>query len=189
MRLFARLVLCLACLAALFCLVCAVALSIAGRQERLFSADVAVVFSNTAYPNNTPSPSLTANLDRALALHRDGFCRVIIVSGSRTEKGVNEALIMRDYLLARGVPAGALVTASSDADTVSAARFTAAWLAAHGGKSAIAVSQYFHLPRARLTLSRTGINRVGTARGDYWEWRDLYFVPREVATFWTYFFR
>ncbi len=189
MRLFARLVFGLVCLAVVFGIVCAIALSIAGSRERLFSADAAVVFGNTAYPDGTPSPRLAARLDRSLALYRDGFCRAIIVSGAVGKEGVDEAKVMHDYLLARGIPAKAIVTDSSGVNTAATARFTAAWLAAHGGKSVIAVSQYFHLPRARLALGRAGIGSVGTASADYWEWRDIYSVSREVAAFVVYFFR
>ena len=52
MRLFARFIFSLVCLAVLSCIVCAVALSVAGRRERIFSADAAVVFGNMAYPRS-----------------------------------------------------------------------------------------------------------------------------------------
>ena len=65
-------------------------------------------------------------------------------------------------------------------DTWETARYTRAWLARRGGRSAIAVSQYFHLPRCRLAFRRHGIREVGTAGPDYAEWRDLFSVPREV---------
>jgi uncharacterized SAM-binding protein YcdF (DUF218 family) len=55
--------------------------------------------------------------------------------------------------------------------------------------SVFVVSQYFHLPRARLALERFGISPVYSAHAHFFEWRDLYSSPRELAGYVRYYLR
>ena len=87
---------------------------------------------------------------------------------------------MKRWLVAHGVPDSVVVEDPLGHNTWETARFTRAWLAAHGGHSAIAVSQYFHLPRCRLAFDRFGIAPVATAAPAFVEWREVYSAPREV---------
>lgn len=56
-------------------------------------------------------------------------------------------------------------------------------------KSVFVVSQYFHLPRARLTLERLGISPIYSAHANFFEWRDIYSSLREVAAYISYVLR
>ncbi len=63
---------------------------------------------------------LTARLENALKLYRDGICPVIIVSGGIGGKeGVDEAKAMASWLFQRGVPRRAVVIDSSGVNTAS----------------------------------------------------------------------
>ncbi|KAF1029128.1 MAG: hypothetical protein GAK40_00627 [Burkholderia plantarii] len=50
----------------------------------------------------------------------------------------------------------------------------------HGLTSAVAVSQYFHLPRTIMALRRFGVRDVSGAHPAFFEARDLYSILREV---------
>lgn len=167
----------------------AAVLCMAGVREDVFQADAAVVLGSRAYPDGTPSERLAGRLDRAVKLYADGICPVIIVSGGIDGEEVNEAEVMAAYLTRQGVPPEAIIIDSGGDNTQATAEFTAAWLESNGGESVIAVSQYFHMPRTRLAMSRAGVPQVGSAPADYWEWRDFYSIPRELVAFVAYYLR
>ena len=106
---------------------------------------------------------------------------MIIVSGGN--KGADEAEVMGDYLRAHGVPANRLIEDKSGVNTFASAHDTLAIMRHLKFHSVFVVSQYFHVPRARLALERFGNLRRGlhSAHAHYFEWRDLYSSPRELA--------
>lgn len=151
-----------------------------GHRERGGPADVAVILGNRVEADGRPSRALRARLERGLDVWCEGRAPRLIVSGG-VFRGVDEAHVMKAWLLERGVPDSVVDEDPHGRNTWETARYTRAWLTRHGGRSAIAVSQYFHLPRCRLAFHRHGIREVGTAGPDFAEWRDFYSAPREVV--------
>ncbi len=78
------------------------ALVLAGSQDRLVAAEVAVVLGNQVYADARPAPRLAARLDKSLELYRGGYLKTIIVSGGVGKSRVDEAGAMAAYLKARG---------------------------------------------------------------------------------------
>ena len=159
-----------------------------GHREREGRADVAVILGCRVEDDGLPTPRLAARLERGLQVWREHRAPCMIVSGG-IFRGMDEAHAMKAWLLARGVPDSVVTEDPHGRTTWETARFTRAWLARHGGRSAIAVSQYFHLPRCRLAFHRFGIRDVGTAGPDFTEWRDVISAPREVAALVEYTLR
>lgn len=176
---FSRALLRCALFAALALFACSAAVELDGHRERDGHADVAVVLGNRVEADGRPCRALRARLERGLQVWREGRAPRLIVSGG-VFRGVSEARVMKAWLLAHGVPDSVVIEDSHGCNTWETARFTRAWLGLHGGHSAIAVSQYFHLPRCRLAFYRHGIREIGTAGPDFAEWRDFYSAPREV---------
>jgi uncharacterized SAM-binding protein YcdF (DUF218 family) len=168
-----------ALVAALLLFAASIAVELDGRRERAGRADVAVILGSRVDGSGRPSARLDARLERGLQVWRAHRAPRIIVSGG-TFRGLDEAHTMKAWLLAHGVPDSVVTEDPHGRDTWETARFTRAWLTAHGGRSAIAVSQYFHLPRCRLAFARHGIRTVYTAGPDFAEWRDVLAAPREV---------
>lgn len=158
----------------------AAALVAAGLLADAPRADVAVVLGNTVAPDGRPSPRLAARLDRAYDCYAAGRCRVVFVSGGVDPAGHDEAAVMRDYLIARGVPADRVVADSLGNDTWATAIHASAYMREHGYASAIAITQYFHVPRTMLALRRHGVPQVGGASPRFAEARDLYSILREL---------
>ena len=156
-----------------------VAVELDGHRERAGSADVAVILGSRVDRSGLVSARLRARLARGLQVWREHRAPHLIVSGG-IFRGVDEAHVMKAWLLAHGVPDSVVTEDPHGRNTWETARFTRDWLTAHGGGSAIAVSQYFHLPRCRLAFARHGIDTVYTAGPDFAEWRDLESAPREV---------
>ncbi|WP_236755784.1 YdcF family protein [Achromobacter pulmonis] len=168
--------------AALACLTLAAAgaLVAAGLAAPAPAAEVAVVLGNTVDADGHPSPRLAARLDRAYDCYAAARCRVLFVSGGVDPAGRDEAAVMRDYLIARGVPADRVVADSLGNDTWATAIHASAYMREHGYVSAIAITQYFHVPRTMLALRRHGVPEVGGASPRFVEARDLYSILREL---------
>jgi uncharacterized SAM-binding protein YcdF (DUF218 family) len=170
-------------------LLAAAALVATGLLTAARPADVAVVLGNTVQADGRPSPRLAARLDRAYDCYAASQCRILFVSGGVDPAGADEAAVMRDYLLARGVPADRIVTDSAGVDSWSTARHASAYMREHGYTRALAVTQYFHVPRTMLALRRQGVPDVSGGYPRFFEGRDLYSVFRELPAVAWYAFR
>ena len=165
------------------------ALVLTGINDKLAPADVIVVPGNTIMPDGTPSPRLQARLDVALKQFQAHRAPRILVSGATGKEGFDEAASMARYLAKRGVPASAIIEDNQGWTTDATARNAAALMRAHGWKTAMVATQYFHVPRFRLALARAGIAVSGQVHAPYFELRDLYSVPRETVGYAVYFMR
>jgi vancomycin permeability regulator SanA len=170
--------------------------AIDGVTDELGPADLAVVLGTKVGEDGRASDRLRARLDRGAELYRQGLVPRIVVSGGRGRSGFEEADVMRDYLVAAGVPADRVVVDRSGVDTWASARFVAD-LASSSGRSAssrtgarrvLVVSQFFHVPRAKLAMRRAGL-RVGGVHADYYEPRDVWGLARELPAWYLYLLR
>ena len=160
-----------------------------GLHENVFKADVIVIPGNAVSPEGEPSARLAARLDRGLELYTQGMAERVIVSGGTGWQGVDEATAMKAYLVGKGIPAEHIITDSQGVNTWATARFTASWLRESNLKSALVVTQYFHVPRTCMAFERFGVTTVGKAYARFWEWRDIYSMAREVPGWLYYRFR
>ncbi len=164
----------------------AVLIVIDGMRDEISPSDVGLVLGNTVQADGQPSARLRARLDKTLELYRAGLFAEVIVSGGVGVEGFDEAEVMKRYLIDNGVPEARIHVDSQGLDTHRTARNAAAMMAAHGWSSALVVSQYYHIPRCRLALARSGVASVASAHADYFEARDLYSTAREVVAYGFY---
>jgi vancomycin permeability regulator SanA len=166
-----------------------IVLAAAGLHDHLGRSDVALVLGSKVQLDGTPSPRLCARLDRTLELYREGYFPSVIVSGATGREGYDEALVMRDYLVSHGIPVDHVIVDSGGTTTFASARNAIQIARAHRFESILVVSQYFHLPRARLALQRFGVLTVYSAHARIFELRDIYSSPRELIGYVSYLFR
>ena len=152
-----------------------------GRHDRPGHADVALVLGNMVDPANRPYPMLQSRLDRALERYRHGDYPFIIVSGGFDAPGGDEAAGMRAYLVGQGVPAEKIIVDQQGINTYASARFTARLLRERGWRSVCVVTDYYHVPRARLALRRFGVATVYSAHSQDTEPGNYYHLLREMA--------
>ena len=169
--------------------VTAVALIWDGLADNLGHADVGVVLGTAVQAGGSPSARLQARLDKAIALYARQFFARVIVSGGIDPQGHDEAEVMKAYLVSKGIPAESIVSDNSGATTYDTGRFVSEYLAHHKFQTALVITQYYHISRSRLTLRRFGVEAVLTAHADFFGWRDLYSVPREVFGLYYYLLR
>jgi vancomycin permeability regulator SanA len=161
-------------------------IAIIGLRDEIDRADVAIVLGNTVDLNGKPSPRLQARLDKTIELYRRGLFADAIVSGGVGAEGFDEAVVMKEYLVDRGLPAERVHVDSLGNDTYLTAKHAARLMSERKWRRAIAISQYFHRPRTKLALQRFGIETVYTAHADFFELRDLYSTVREVFSYCSY---
>jgi len=171
-----------------------------GETDYRRDASVAVVFGAQVHANGKASTSLLDRMNTAIELYDEGFVDALLVSGGVGESGHNEALVMRDMAVAAGVPAEAVIVDGEGVNTAATVTNSLALLDARsaGGPSAglpshariIAVSQFYHLPRIKLTYARAGRDVVTVpARGSQPIAQTPSIVAREIPAFWLYFAR
>ena len=165
---------------------CAIAITAVGLNDRLRPADAIVVLGNTVMADGQPSPRLKARLDAALDAYRQKLAPLLIVSGGVGKEGFDEAAVMAQYLVAHGVAPTAVLLDSAGHDTAASATSVAVIARARNLTSVLVASQYFHLPRASLALTRAGVPVAGTIHARYVEARDVYSLAREVIGFAAY---
>ena len=160
-----------------------------GLVDRLGHADVGLVLGSKVELNGRPSVRLQARLDRTAELYRAGYFPWIIVSGGLGKEGFDEAVVMRDYLVAQGLPADHVILDGHGDTTFASAQNTRAIAKLKHFTSVLVVSQYFHLPRSRLALQRCGLVPIYTAHARLFEWRDIYSALRETLGWLEYSLR
>lgn len=159
----------------------ALAIAASGMSDHVVRADVVVVPGNTVYPDGRLSDRLKARLDVAARIYRAGNCQAVFVSGAVGLEGVDESGAMQSYLIQQGVPAHQILRDGEGFNTEATSRNAAASMRQRSFRTALAVSQYFHVPRLRVLLRRQGVEVVGTAHAKFFELRDVYSLAREVV--------
>lgn len=160
-----------------------------GLSDDIHTADVAIVLGNTVESDGRPSARLQARLDKAVELYRQGAFPYVIVSGGIGIEGFDEAEIMKRYLVSQGLPEDSIVADTKGATTYHTARNAAQLMKEKHWRSALIITQYFHIPRTRLAVKSFGISPVYTAHANYFELRDAYSVVREVIGYGEYLVR
>jgi uncharacterized SAM-binding protein YcdF (DUF218 family) len=131
----------------------------------------AIIVLGAAQYDGRPSPVLRARLDHAVALWRRGLApRLIVTGGRRAGDRTSEAATSRRYAVQHGVPDSVILLESEGRTTVESMRAAAALLAevertaaSRDGstpvvaRSAILVSDPFHMLRLRMLARRYGI--------------------------------
>ena len=121
-------------------------------------AQVALVLGASAYTDGTPTPALADRLAVGAALYRDGRVDRVLVSGKRGNGFFDQVDVMRRELVRMGVPDRVIFTDHAGFDTwdsmVRARKV-------YEVRSAIVVTQGWHMPRALWLAKRAGLQAHG----------------------------
>ena len=122
-----------------------------------------------AAPPRRPDPDLRLAADRvwhAARLYHAGKARRIVLSGGNGTVEMSEALAMRQFLEALGVPRSAMLLEEGSSTTRENAAHVAAWLRGDGIREIILVTSALHMPRARAVFEAEGL-KVHPAPTDF----------------------
>jgi vancomycin permeability regulator SanA len=159
-----------------------------GLNDRLGKADLALVLGNKVELDGTPSHRLRARLDKAIELYRAGYFAKILVSGGIGQEGFDEAKVMGEYLMANGISSENILLDNAGITTYASAKNTRKILDQQNLRGVFVITQYYHIPRARLALENFGISPIYSAHADFYEGRDIYSSIREVIAYGKYMF-
>ncbi len=131
--------------------------------RRIDHVDAILVLGAAQY-NGTPSPVLEERLNHAKVLLDQGRAPVIVTLGSN-EPGdrTTEAQAGKDYLVAQGVPADAVVAEPAGNSTWESLRAAASYMHDHGMGSAFLVSDPWHNLRIKRMAGDLGITPYASA--------------------------
>jgi uncharacterized SAM-binding protein YcdF (DUF218 family) len=160
------------------------------RQDQRPSSDAIVVLGSAQY-DGRPSAIFQARLDHALSLYQAGVApRIVTVGGNRSGDRYTEAGAGARYLRGSGVPAGAVVAVERGSDTLESLRAVAGVFGEHGWRSAVLVSDPWHMLRTQRMATDLGIAAVGSPSrsGPVVQTREteLRYVLRETAAYLYY---
>lgn len=126
------------------------------RRDEARPAGAIVVLGAAQY-DGKPSPVLRARLDHAVELYRRGVADTLIMTGG-TGPGdtVSEAVVSKRYAAKRGIPAGVIFTEQAGMTSLQSMRAVGGIMERNGIRSAVLVSDPFHMLRLRLLAMRVG---------------------------------
>lgn len=121
-------------------------------------ADCIIVLGCSVY-GTVPSPFLKARTDEALRLYKLGYGKYIIASGGQgANENITEAQAMKRYLISKGMDPSKILTEESSTSTMTNLINSKKIMDLKKFKSAVVVSNSYHLKRASLMAKVVGIN-------------------------------
>lgn len=128
------------------------------------TADAIVVLGAAEY-RGRPSPVLEARLNHALFLYLKGRApRIITTGGAGGDPVFTESTVARAYLARRGVPAEAIIVENEGDTTAHSIVAVTEIMRRMNLRSAIVVSDGYHIYRVKKMLEASGIRVYGSPR-------------------------
>jgi len=152
------------------------------QKESAPAEEIAIVFGAGLRRDGTPTPILRDRVQTAASLYLSGKVKKLLMSGDGQQEGYNEPEGMRQLALSLGVPDEAIsldFAGSRTYDTCYRAK------AIFGIKSALLVTQKFHLPRALFLCKAMGLEALGVEANNRQFWRGstlVWNVREQLAT-------
>lgn len=134
-----------------------------------------------------------ARLESGLALYRAHTAKYLIVSGGPTAPGLNEADLMRRYLLSAGINEHAILREKQSLDTYQNMRYTAALVDSLALRRIHIVTSPYHTLRSSC-VAELFFDAHSVSYGDdptlsaayFDQWNSLYHIGREYAALFYY---
>ena len=163
-----------------------------GHRDFRRNAEAAVIFGAKVYSDGRPCDALMERLDTGIEVYRQGLVRYLILTGARDPNGQSEPLVMRKYILERGIPLSRIIVDETGLNTRASALSCRAIARKRNFGSLLAVTQYFHCARVKMIFEREGVNcatvptcssRKATAGEGVRLSREGFFLLREAIAF------
>ena len=149
-----------------------------GNTNQARPVDAIVVLGAAQY-DGRPSPQLAARLDHVVELWQQGFAPLVVTTGgNQPGDRFTEAESSANYLIERGVPAGAIVQVGGST-SYEELRQTRDVLHGRGLQRVLLVSDPFHALRIRLVSQELGLTayvsptRTSPVHGSTLFWHEV----------------
>ena len=144
----------------------------------------AIIVLGAAEYRGKPSPVLEARLNHALYLYLKGMApRIITTGGAGGDPVFTEGSVGRSYLTTRGVPPEAIVVEREAESTAQSVAAVAEIMRRMNLKSAIVVSDGYHIFRVKRMLQSSGLEVYGSPRPSVpsGDWRERWLYYRQAV--------
>lgn len=128
-----------------------------GQRE----SDVIIVLGAQVKPDGTPSEALRRRLTAALEAYREKPQTIIVCGAQGTNEPRAEGDVMRDWLLAQGVPAEDVIEETASFNTRQNLEYAKAMMEHRGLSQALIVTSDYHVARALKLCRQVGISATG----------------------------
>jgi len=128
-----------------------------GFHDEGLRADCAIVLGGAAW-HDKPSPVFRERLNHAIKLYLEGRVEALVLTGGKGDGATySEGEVAREYCLERNVPEEALFMEGNSTTTIQNLEEARKILAGQDFRSALVVSDPWHLKRGVLIARRQGI--------------------------------
>lgn len=142
--------------------IAAVRITQQGAVDERRPADAIVVLGAAQY-DGVPSPVFEARLRHAVDLWNEGLASTFVVTGGKLAGDrTTESAVAREYALANGVPAAAILGGDEAHNTLDSLTAVAAEMRGRGLRSAVFVSDPTHMLRVLRIAQDLGIEAYGS---------------------------
>ena len=124
------------------------------------TADAIVVLGCPVRPGRRPSPALQRRIELGARAFEAGVAPWIVVSGGMRWGEVAEAPVMREGLVALGVPGDSVTMEARSLSTRGNCRHVAPIVRGRGGWRVMVATCRWHLPRAMAGFRRVGLEPI-----------------------------
>lgn len=124
-------------------------------------SDVIIVLGAQVKADGTPSVALERRLTAALESYQQDEQLIIVCGAQGGDEPRAEGDVMRDWLLARGVPGEHVVAETASFNTRENLTYAKAIMEHRGLKNALVVTSDYHVARALELCRQVGISAVG----------------------------
>jgi uncharacterized SAM-binding protein YcdF (DUF218 family) len=157
-----------------------------GQNDRAEHADVIIILGAGVRRDGKPLPAHWRRIQHGISLYKEGYAPLMLCTGGHTQgRPLSEAEVCADYARQGGVPAGAILTEETSTSTEENAIEAGKVMVQAGLKTAILVTDNFHLFRAELLFREYGLtvylSPAQSTSGPLTLWTSLTSTYREVA--------
>ncbi len=161
------------------------------EEDEAQPADVIIVLGSQVRADGQPSNSLRSRVERGIELYQAGYAPTLFLTGGLGRFPPAEAEAMRRVALAAGVPDSALVLDTGATSTQESMLTAAREAQARGWRTALVVSDPFHMLRARQMARDVGFAAYGAPAYDSRLYtidrlRRFYTLRETLALVWYY---
>jgi len=129
-----------------------------GSKAKSKKSDCIIVLGCQVKGTN-PSPFLQERLNVGIRLYKEGYSKYIIVSGGKGPgEDITEAEAMKKYLLDNGIDESNIIMEDKSKNTMENLTFSKKVMEEKGFKTAVVVSNKYHLKRVSLMCNRLEMN-------------------------------
>jgi uncharacterized SAM-binding protein YcdF (DUF218 family) len=131
---------------------------VGAERDTSVPSDTVIVLGASAFYRGAWNPCLVSRVRQGVRLVQSGKAEQLILSGGLDiEDGAIEANVMRDIALQFGADSAQIILESRATSTAENLEFSRDLMRRAGLRSAIIVSDPYHLPRASLIARRLGL--------------------------------